>query len=151
MVQSKLGEWRSHRAHQQTYLQAFPASIFTRSVVIFVQGLTLFVCFWMYLVYPPLVLSVDRWFNAQGTKMITDALHALKKGDMPRIDVATAPAQAQWFWGLTPDTPFSEVLKCMRADDVFHSVLNEVCLDSADASKPSAMLAQYMDTHIKAQ
>lgn len=37
MVQIKLGEWQSHRAHQQSFMQAYPPAILTRVFLIFLQ------------------------------------------------------------------------------------------------------------------
>lgn len=38
MVQAKIAEWHSHRAHQQSFMQAFPPCIFTRISWIVLPG-----------------------------------------------------------------------------------------------------------------
>lgn len=69
MVQAKLAEFASHRSHQQAFLAAFPPSVFTRVLMVLLQGFSLVMSFFAFLVYPPLLLSIDRWMNAFATQV----------------------------------------------------------------------------------
>lgn len=113
--------------------------------MVFLQGFSACMSFWAYLLYPPLVLSIDRHMNAYATQVHTDALHALDKKDnqMSRIDTATAPPQAQWFWSLPAHAPFRDVLLSIRADDTCHSLANDVALDHR--KHPVAAMERYLD------
>lgn len=62
-----------------------------------------------------------------------------------------APYLAQWFYGLSPDAPFTDVLLCIRADDVFHSLFNEICYE-CHCVHPASVLEKHLDlqdVHVK--
>lgn len=119
------------------------------------QGFTLFFSFIAYLVYPPLCLSIDRHLNALAIQVHTDVLTALDK-DMEtkesifRMNEITAPPAACWFWSMPPNTPFRDVILAMRADDTFHTTLNEIGAE-IDPVEPAKEIEKYLDTHVKGQ
>lgn len=87
--------------------------------------------------------------------MHTDVLTALDKDmetkeSMFRMNEITAPPAACWFWSMPPNTPFRDVILAMRADDTFHTTLNEIGAE-IDPVKPAKEIEKYLDTHVKGQ
>ena len=121
----------------------------------YTQGFTLVLSFIAYLVYPPLCLSIDRHLNALAIQVHTDVLSALDKDratkeGMMHMNEMTAPPAACWFWSLPLNAPFRDVVLAMRADDTFHTTLNEIGAE-IDPVKPAKEIARYLDTHVKGQ
>ena len=52
------------------------------------------------LIYAPLCHSGARFVGTLAIQLYTDAIHAADKGDMPQTRSISAPAIAQWFYGL---------------------------------------------------
>lgn len=109
------------------------------------QGFSLFMSFWAYLLYPPLVLSIDRHMSAYATHVHTDAISVLDKGEMSRMATTAAPPHARWWWSLPAGANMRDVLLSIRADDTCHAMVNDVCCDST--KKAVSMTEKYLDLH----
>jgi len=127
MVEPMLGEFRSHRVHLMCFLQASKPSIFTRVFLVGIQAVALPLYFTIDLVYPQLYHSVARISSATMVKFYTVALTELDEREMTHIKAMEAPPVAMWFYKLPMGSRFDLALKCMRADEYFNTVFNEVC------------------------
>ncbi len=137
MVQPMLGEFQSHCVHLLCFLQASKPSIFTRVFLVGIQAVALPLYFTIGLVYPQLCCSVARISSAFMVRFYTGALTESDDREMPHIKAMEAQPVAMWFYKLPMGSPFDRVLKCMRADEYFNTIFNELC-NKATFSPPMA-------------
>lgn len=67
------------------------------------------------------------------------------KGGLPRVIAMEAPPVAMWYYKLPVDSRFESVLKCIRADELFHGLFNGSC-NAPNSSGPILEVAKYMAT-----
>jgi len=97
--------------------------------------------------------SLAKFIGGLAVRLYSTALDDMDAGHMPCLTELHAPIIAQWFYGLGPSASIRDVFLCIRADDVFHTMFNEVCYETS-CSRPLATvepLLDLKDEHAKGQ
>ena len=147
---------------------------FTHSRVLSIntQAITLPVYFSICLVYPPMCHALAQFIGGLAIRLYSEvgcfwlfvfglkssvippivhlkfhsiqALADFNANYMPHTSEMVAPPVAQCFYGLGPNAPFRDVLLCIRAHDMFHSVFNQVSYE-CHCMHPTSAMEPYLD------
>ena len=121
MIAEMLSEAENERKHLMFFIEVAQPSTLERIIIVVVQ-----IIFWhyylvMYMLFPKVAHRMVGYFEQEAVSSYTKYLELIACGE---IEDVPAPQIAIEYYNLSPDATLSDMIKCVRKDEMHHAVVN---------------------------
>ena len=134
-IREMLAEAENERMHLMFFVEIAKPSTFERLLVLSAQGFFMTFYFFMYIFFPKTSHRMIGYFEDEAVKSYTEYLDQVENGATLNIN---APELAIEYYGLPKKAKLSDLIKCVRADEMHHSSVNHSYADGLDGMKNSS-------------
>ena len=120
-IREMLAEAENERMHLMFFIEIANPNILERYLVLFAQGLFFNFYLFMYIFFPKTAHRMIYYFEKEAVKSYTHYLELIENGD---VEDVPAPQLAIDYYNLLPDAKLSDMVKCVRKDEVKHAQVN---------------------------
>tara|TARA_Y100001936_G_scaffold252006_1_gene310029 strand:- start:1201 stop:1857 length:657 start_codon:yes stop_codon:yes gene_type:complete len=131
-IREMLAEAENERMHLMFFVEIAKPNIFERLLVLSAQGFFMTFYFFMYIFFPKTSHRMIGYFEDEAVKSYTEYLDQVESGSTLNIN---APKLAIEYYGLSDKARLSDLIKCVRADEMHHSGVNHSYADDFDNVK----------------
>ncbi|MDA9750678.1 alternative oxidase [Gammaproteobacteria bacterium] len=133
-IREMLAEAENERMHLMFFVEIAKPNTFERLLVLSAQGFFMTFYFFMYILFPKTSHRMIGYFEDEAVKSYTEYLDQVENGTTLNIN---APELAIDYYGLPKNAKLSDLIKCVRADEMHHSSVNHSYADDFDGMKNS--------------
>ena len=133
-IREMLAEAENERMHLMFFVEIAKPNTFERLLVLSAQGFFMAFYFFMYIFFPKTSHRMIGYFEDEAVKSYTEYLDQVENGSTLNIN---APELAIEYYGLPKKAKLSDLIKCVRADEMHHSTVNHSYADDFDGMKNS--------------
>ena len=112
--------------HLMFFIEIAKPNIFERLLVIAAQGIFMTFYTVMYIFFPRTSHRMIGYFEDEAVKSYSEYLELVEDGYVENIK---APEIAIQYYSLSPTARLSDLIKCVRADEMHHSEVNHSYAD----------------------
>ena len=134
-IREMLAEAENERMHLMFFVEIAKPNTFERLLVLSAQGFFMTFYFFMYIFFPKTSHRMIGYFEDEAVKSYTEYLDQVENGTTLNIN---APELAIEYYGLPKKAKLSDLIKCVRADEMHHSSVNHSYADDFDGMKNSS-------------
>ena len=134
-IREMLAEAENERMHLMFFVEIAKPNTFERLLVLSAQGFFMTFYFFMYIFFPKTSHRMIGYFEDEAVKSYTEYLDQVENGTTLNIN---APELAIDYYGLPKNAKLSDLIKCVRADEMHHSSVNHSYADDFDGMKNSS-------------
>ena len=131
-IREMLAEAENERMHLMFFVEIAKPNTFERLLVLSAQGFFMTFYFFMYIFFPKTSHRMIGYFEDEAVKSYTEYLDQVENGTTLNIN---APELAIDYYGLPKNAKLSDLIKCVRADEMHHSSVNHSYADDFDGMK----------------
>ena len=131
-IREMLAEAENERMHLMFFVEIAKPNTFERLLVLSAQGFFMTFYFFMYIFFPKTSHRMIGYFEDEAVKSYTEYLDQVENGSTLNIN---APELAIEYYGLPKKAKLSDLIKCVRADEMHHSSVNHSYADDIDGIK----------------
>ena len=148
MIRELLSEAENERMHLMFFIEIAQPNVLERWLILAAQAVFWHYYFALYLCSPKTAHLMVHYFEEEAVKSYTSYLQMVDEG---LVENVKAPRLAIDYYGLADDARLSDLIRCVRADELRHSLANANFADSlvarsagwrAGKRKASAQLAR---------
>ena len=136
-IREMLAEAENERMHLMFFVEIAKPNTFERLLVLSAQGFFMTFYFFMYIFFPKTSHRMIGYFEDEAVKSYTEYLDQVENGTTLNIN---APELAIDYYGLPKNAKLSDLIKCVRADEMHHSSVNHSYADDFDGMKNSSKI-----------
>ena len=125
-IREMLAEAENERMHLMFFIEITKPNIFERFLVLVAQFVFMIFYFIIYVVSYRLAHRMIAYFEEEAVRSYTDYLTMIENGEVPNV---LAPELAIKYYNLEKTARLSDLIKCVRADELHHSKLNHQYAD----------------------
>ena len=133
-IREMLAEAENERMHLMFFVEIAKPNTIERLLVLSAQGFFMTFYFFMYILFPKTSHRMIGYFEDEAVKSYTEYLEQVESGKTLNIN---APKLAIEYYGLSDKAKLSDLIKCVRADEMHHSGVNHSYADNFDDIKNS--------------
>ena len=126
-IREMLAEAENERMHLMFFVEIAKPNTFERLLVLSAQGFFMTFYFFMYIFFPKTSHRMIGYFEDEAVKSYTDYLDQVESGKTLNIN---APKLAIEYYGLSDNAKLSDLIKCVRADEMHHAGVNHSYADN---------------------
>ena len=134
-IREMLAEAENERMHLMFFVEIAKPNTFERLLVLSAQGFFMTFYFFMYIFFPKTSHRMIGYFEDEAVKSYTEYLDQVENGTTLNIN---APELAIEYYGLSKKAKLSDLIKCVRADEMHHSYVNHSYADDFDDMKDNS-------------
>ena len=134
-IREMLAEAENERMHLMFFVEIAKPNTFERLLVLSAQGFFMAFYFFMYILFPKTSHRMIGYFEDEAVKSYTEYLDQVENGSTLNIN---APELAIEYYGLPKKAKLSDLIKCVRADEMHHSTVNHSYADDFDGMKDNS-------------
>ena len=132
-IREMLAEAENERMHLMFFIEIAKPNIFERILVIAAQAIFMAFYLFMYIFFPKTSHRMIGYFEDEAVRSYTDYLDLIYKGEIENIH---APSLAVSYYDLKPGARLSDMITCVRDDEMKHAKVNHRYADKAKEHKP---------------
>jgi ubiquinol oxidase len=125
-IREMLAEAENERMHLMFFIEITKPNIFERFLVLVAQFVFMIFYFIIYVVSYRLAHRMIAYFEEEAVRSYTDYLTMVENGEVPNVP---APELAIKYYNLEKTARLSDLIKCVRADELHHSKINHQYAD----------------------
>lgn len=125
-IREMLAEAENERMHLMFFIEIAKPNIFERFLVLVAQFIFMIFYFLIYVVSYRLAHRMIAYFEEEAVRSYTDYLTMVENGEVPNVP---APELAIKYYNLEKNARLSDLIKCVRADELHHSKINHQYAD----------------------
>ena len=126
IIRELLAEAENERMHLMFFIEITKPNIFERFLVLVAQFVFMIFYFIIYVVSYRLAHRMIAYFEEEAVRSYTDYLTMVENGEVPNVP---APELAIKYYNLEKTARLSDLIKCVRADELHHSKINHQYAD----------------------
>ena len=130
-IREMLAEAENERMHLMFFIEIAKPNFFERFLVLSAQAIFGLFYFIMYIFFTRTAHRMIGYFEDEAVKSYTEYLDQVENGTTLNIN---APELAIDYYGLPRNAKLSDLIKCVRADEMHHSSVNHSYADDFDLS-----------------
>ena len=120
-IREMLAEAENERMHLMFFIEIAKPNAFERLLVITAQGVFMTFYSFMYIFFPMTSHRMIGYFEDEAVKSYTEYLELVESGSVININ---APKIAIEYYGLSKKARLSDLIRCVREDEMHHSDVN---------------------------
>ncbi len=136
-IREMLAEAENERMHLMFFVEIAKPNTFERLLVLSAQGFFMTFYIFMYIFFPKTSHRMIGYFEDEAVKSYTEYLEQVKNGKTLNIN---APRLAIEYYGLSDNAKLSDLIKCVRADEMHHSEVNHSYANDFENIKNSSKI-----------
>lgn len=125
-IREMLAEAENERMHLMFFIEIAQPNWFERFLVLVSQFIFMIFYFIIYVVSYRLAHRMIAYFEEEAVRSYTDYLAMVENGEVPNVP---APELAIKYYNLEKTARLSDLIKCVRADELHHSKINHQYAD----------------------
>lgn len=125
-IREMLAEAENERMHLMFFIEIAKPNWFERFLVLVAQFVFMIFYFLIYVVSYRLAHRMIAYFEEEAVRSYTDYLTMVENGEVPNVP---APKLAIEYYNLEKNARLSDLIKCVRADELHHSKINHQYAD----------------------
>jgi ubiquinol oxidase len=125
-IREMLAEAENERMHLMFFIEITKPNIFERFLVLVAQFVFMIFYFIIYVVSYRLAHRMIAYFEEEAVRSYTDYLTMVENGEVPNVP---APELAIKYYNLEKTARLSDLIRCVRADELHHSKINHQYAD----------------------
>ncbi len=125
-IREMLAEAENERMHLMFFIEIAKPNIFERFLVLVAQFIFMVFYFIIYVVSYRLAHRMIAYFEEEAVRSYTDYLAMVEDGQVPNVP---APELAIEYYNLEKTARLTDLIKCVRADELHHSQINHKYAD----------------------
>jgi ubiquinol oxidase len=125
-IREMLAEAENERMHLMFFIEIAKPNIFERFLVLVAQFVFMIFYFIIYVVSYRLAHRMIAYFEEEAVRSYTDYLTMVENGEVSNVP---APELAIKYYNLEKTARLSDLIKCVRADELHHSKINHQYAD----------------------
>ena len=125
-IREMLAEAENERMHLMFFIEIAKPNIFERSLVLFSQFLFGAFYFFMYVFFTKTAHRMIGFFEDEAVKSYTEYLKMIEDGEIENVK---APQIAIEYYDLKSNARLIDLVKCVKADEEYHSEVNHKYAD----------------------
>lgn len=125
-IREMLAEAENERMHLMFFIEITKPNIFERFLVLVAQFVFMIFYFIIYVASYRLAHRMIAYFEEEAVRSYTDYLTMVEDGQVPNVP---APELAIKYYNLEKTARLSDLIKCVRADELHHSKVNHQYAD----------------------
>ena len=126
-IREMLAEAENERMHLMFFIEIAKPNYFERFIVLFSQMIFGLFYLFMYVFFTRTAHRMIGYFEDEAVKSYTEYLEMVESGKVENIP---APKLAISYYGIGSDSKLSDLIRCVRADEVHHSESNHNYADN---------------------
>ena len=126
-IREMLAEAENERMHLMFFIEIAKPNAFERFLVIAAQGVFMTFYLFMYIFFPKTSHRMIGYFEDEAVKSYTEYLNLVESGKVINI---RAPKIAIDYYNLHKDAQLSDLITCVRADEMHHADVNHSYADN---------------------
>ncbi len=126
-IREMLAEAENERMHLMFFIEIAKPNAFERFLVIAAQGIFMTFYLFMYIFFPKTSHRMIGYFEDEAVKSYTEYLNLVESGEVMNI---RAPKIAIDYYNLHKDAQLSDLITCVRADEMHHADVNHSYADN---------------------
>ena len=126
-IREMLAEAENERMHLMFFIEIAKPNAFERILVIAAQGVFMTFYLFMYIFFPKTSHRMIGYFEDEAVKSYTEYLNLVESGKVMNI---RAPKIAIDYYNLHKDAQLSDLITCVRADEMHHADVNHSYADN---------------------
>ena len=126
-IREMLAEAENERMHLMFFIEIAKPNAFERLLVIAAQGVFMTFYLFMYIFFPKTSHRMIGYFEDEAVKSYTEYLNLVESGKVMNI---RAPKIAIDYYDLHKDAQLSDLITCVRADEMHHADVNHSYADN---------------------
>ena len=126
-IREMLAEAENERMHLMFFIEIAKPNVFERFLVIAAQGIFMTFYLLMYIFFPKTSHRMIGYFEDEAVKSYTEYLNLVESGKVMNI---RAPKIAIDYYDLHKDAQLSDLITCVRADEMHHADVNHSYADN---------------------
>tara|TARA_B100001057_G_scaffold304822_1_gene304974 strand:- start:3389 stop:4033 length:645 start_codon:yes stop_codon:yes gene_type:complete len=126
-IREMLAEAENERMHLMFFIEIAKPNAFERILVIAAQGVFMTFYLFMYIFFPKTSHRMIGYFEDEAVKSYTEYLNLVESGKVINI---RAPKIAIDYYNLHKDAQLSDLITCVRADEMHHAEVNHSYADN---------------------
>jgi len=126
-IREMLAEAENERMHLMFFIEIAKPNAFERILVIAAQGVFMTFYLLMYIFFPKTSHRMIGYFEDEAVKSYTEYLNLVESGKVMNI---RAPKIAIDYYDLHKDAQLSDLITCVRADEMHHADVNHSYADN---------------------
>ena len=126
-IREMLSEAENERMHLMFFIEIAKPNWFERYLVLFAQLIFMIFYFILYVIDYKTAHRMIAYFEEEAVKSYTDYLDQVESGKTLNIN---APKLAIEYYGLSDNAKLSDLIKCVRADEMHHAGVNHSYADN---------------------
>ena len=126
-IREMLAEAENERMHLMFFIEIAKPNAFERLLVIAAQGVFMTFYLFMYIFFPKTSHRMIGYFEDEAVKSYTEYLNLVESGKVINI---RAPKIAIDYYNLHKDARLSDLITCVRADEMHHADVNHSYADN---------------------
>ena len=125
-IREMLAEAENERMHLMFFIEIAKPNLFERILVLLAQIIFMAFYFIIYIISYRLAHRMIAYFEEEAVRSYTDYLTMVENGEVPNVP---APELAIKYYNLEKTARLSDLIKCVRADELHHSKINHQYAD----------------------
>lgn len=125
-IREMLAEAENERMHLMFFIEIAQPNWFERALVLIAQFIFMIFYFIIYVVSYRLAHRMIAYFEEEAVRSYTDYLAMVENGEVPNVP---APELAIEYYNLEKTARLTDLIKCVRADELHHSQVNHKYAD----------------------
>lgn len=125
-IREMLAEAENERMHLMFFIEIAKPNWFERFLVLVAQFIFMIFYFIIYVVSYRLAHRMIAYFEEEAVRSYTDYLAMVENGEVPNVP---APELAIEYYNLEKTARLTDLIKCVRADELHHSQVNHKYAD----------------------
>ncbi len=125
-IREMLAEAENERMHLMFFIEIAKPNWFERLLVLIAQFIFMVFYFVIYVVSYRLAHRMIAYFEEEAVRSYTDYLAMVEDGQVPNVP---APELAIEYYNLEKTARLTDLIKCVRADELHHSQINHKYAD----------------------
>ena len=126
-----LAEAENERMHLMFFIEIAKPNAFERLLVIAAQGVFMTFYLFMYIFFPKTSHRMIGYFEDEAVKSYTEYLNLVESGEVMNI---RAPKIAIDYYNLHKGAQLSDLITCVRADEMHHAEVNHGYAENLEKS-----------------
>lgn len=120
-IQELLDEATNERQHLMFFMEVVHPSLLERIIITIAQFIFWHYYLVLYILFPRTAHRMVGYFEDEAVRSYTTYLELIDSGDIEDI---SAPEIAIEYYGMSPDAKLSDMIKCIRKDEMHHAKVN---------------------------
>lgn len=120
-IQELLDEATNERQHLMFFMEVVHPSLLERIIITIAQFIFWHYYLVLYILFPRTAHRMVGYFEDEAVRSYTTYLELIDSGDIEDI---SAPEIAIEYYGMSSDAKLSDMIKCIRKDEMHHAKVN---------------------------